>query len=285
MSLLPESEVAFAEVAASESYTFGAHTGPEVLAGAQGRDVGEMTFDATLHDPADINPLSLWQQITGEPQVDMVIPDRPLHFNVVAHQRRSTEADYFDIHRSKRELAGTVVSALEQSLPGMTDKVWSYEVGEAATQDAPDHVEVITTNGDPAVDAAQVADLCQDGLAIVISDFLSLPIESTPKATFPYTVAIKANHPLDLSLPANCGRVPSGVMGGEVNTDDPRVLKEVNRAMEKAHNDTITRLEEVGIAVGQIILNRRVHPVFGFDIDAADLEIATAIRSLISDKR
>ena len=285
MSSLSLTEQALANIAGNEQFVFGFHDGEDIRTGVIGRDIAETDFDPAIHDPSDIDPLSIWEDITGAQQVQQTIPDRPLSLNLITHVRQQQAADYFDIQGSKRHLAGELRQALTRSLPGMTDMIMDYEVGDVSNLETASHAEVIDTQGDSVKEAKLIAEICQNGLSIVISDFLNLPLTERSSERFPATVAIKANHPFDLSLPADCGKIPLGKNGGEVNTGNRRELQSVNNDMRISHEQTIARLQKAGIAVAQIIFNRRDFPILGFDLDAADMQIASALAQISTSEK
>lgn len=293
MAGLPQSEQAFSDVVANGRIMFGAHDGDEIKVGGQGVYVGDRPFDPERDNPLAINPFSIWESVTGEQHVSLHIPERPLHISVVTHDRQQSAADKLGIIPAKQRIAHVVTEALYDSLPGMTDRIYNYSVGEAAGTRGDEDVEVVDTNGDQLVDAQKIADICKYGLTIVISDFLKLPLEQTIDKN-DTCIAIKANHKFDVALPPNVGILPSGYRGGEINTDGPskgrRLVEkitnqapkddfaEVNQLMSEAHLATIARLLNAGIAVAHFILQPNTR--MGFDAAVADQEIARAIESL-----
>jgi hypothetical protein len=277
MANLERTESAIAEFTANRGLIFGIHETEEFKVGGVGRDVGEVVFDPAQHDASAINPLSIWESVLGEPHVRLAVPERPLHVNVVAHHRSSGKSDFYQMNAARQRLAGELSDAISESLPGITDRSWNYVIGEAAEGSGDSDVEIIRTNGDPVAEAKTIAELCRDGLTFVISDFLALPLEQAGCQT---TVAIKANHSYDLKLPAGYGRLPTNLEGGEVNTEKPRELARVNRAQQEQHGQTVARLEAAGITVAQVLFNWKDQPLTGFDAEAADQGIATAISRL-----
>jgi hypothetical protein len=277
MANLEQTESAIAGFTANRGLLFGIHEAEEFKVGGVGRDVGEVMFDPARHDAGAINPLSIWESVLGEPHVRVVVPERPLHINVIAHHRSSGKSDFYQMNAARQRLAGELSNAISESLPGITDRSWSYAIGESAVAGEDADVEVIGTNGDPLVEANTIAELCQGGLTFVISDFLALPLE---QAKCPTTVAVKANHSYDLEIPAGFHSLPTNIQGGEVNTDKPRKLARVNRAQQEQHDQAVARLEAAGIAVAQVLFNWTDYPLSGFDIEAADQGIAGAISGL-----
>jgi len=277
MANLEKTEAALADYAANRGLLFGIHDAEEFKVGAQGRDVGEIPFDPAQHDVSAINPLSIWESVTGEPHVRVALPERPLHLTIVTQHRAAGRSDYPQMNQARQRLASELGAAINESLPGITDRAWNYAVGEAVEGVADSDVEVIDTNGDPLVEARTIAELCRDGLTFVISDFLALPLE---REACSGAVAIKANHAFDIALPAGYGSLPTNIRGGEVNTDKPRELVRVNRSLQERHDRTAQRLETAGIAMAHILFNWRDYPTQGFDMELADERIAAAISAL-----
>lgn len=277
MHSLPRTEQALADVIANRPIMFGVHDGEEIRAGSHGVYIGERPFDPARDSVDQINPLSVWETITDEPHVALTIPEHPLHVNVVTHERQQPAQDLLGIIPTRRRLAAELTEALYDAMPGMSDRVSRYAVGEAATQN--DEVEAVVTDGQPETDVRQVAELCQNGLTFVLSDFLKLPLEKEAnERSLPATVAVKMNHPLDLALPAGVGRIASGYGGGEINTNDSKQLQAVNARMAAAHEHTLNRLQASGLAVAHLVLNAQMAQGAGYQ--EADQSLAKAITDI-----
>jgi len=274
MPYLPETEAALAELAASESYVFGTHDGTELKHGVIGRAMGDVPFDPAKHQVGDINPLSVWGLVLDEPHVSIVLPDRALQASVILHTEPGT--DRFGVAQAKQALSRQLHQSIIESMPGMTDRTSLFVVGENAVDIAaatPD-MEAIVTNGDPAINAKLVSELCLDGLAFVTSDFNNLPLETVPGAAYPATVGLKINHSLERHFRSGMGVIR---LGGrkEVNTDKPRELRRFNDGLELLHTGIIQRLGRVGISVAALTVAPEL-PV-GFDLPQTDQAIAEAL--------
>lgn len=283
MARLPQTEQALSEVFANQQIIYGVHGSEELRTSGLGVFVGERPFKPGRDKPSDINPLSIWEAIDDEPYVPLIIPDRPLSVNVVTHERQQPEEDVLDIIPSKRRLASEIADSLYDTMPGLTDRVFQYAVGEAAETIKGSEIEVIGTDGDPLTDAKTIAELCQDGLTFVVSDFHKLPLEET-EADFPMAVAVKANHKFDVALPKmeKNMRIALGNQGGEVNLGDEAEVDAINERMAAIHADTVRRLRRAGLAVAHIVMEPAL--ALGFNAARADRELAAAIDSQNPDK-
>lgn len=289
MTMLPRTEEAFVDFVSEQSSLYGSHDTYEVRTGVQGKVIGEKEFDPSR--PWEINPVSLGEQMFDIPHTDVVIPTRPLHVRVVTHERTAPDTDRLGLIAAKHALANEIADTLEDALPGPTDRVLRYKVGSAV--DVRDFdAETVATDGQPENDAKQIAEICQEGLTVVVSDFLKLPLEEQGRAKdFVSTIAVKANHAIDLELPAGIGSVQSGYRGGEINTNGPgfvarflaklrgqepaNELNEVNQLLMDAHQATVARLGAAGMSVASIILQPQLRR--GFDVGVADTALAAAI--------
>src|SRR6185312_10928038 len=115
-----------------------------------------------------ISPFSLREQVFGIQHVQVNIPERPLHANVIVHQPEDIGADReFRYGEHRRNLARILGKAIEESMPGMTDHAWAYSIGENAAEGVNSDTEVIATSGDPQQEAEVVAEICREGLSFV----------------------------------------------------------------------------------------------------------------------
>ncbi|HVV66854.1 MAG TPA: hypothetical protein VHB72_02140 [Candidatus Saccharimonadales bacterium] len=283
MARLPQTEQALSEVFANQQILYGVHGSEELRTNGLGVYVGERAFRPERDKVSDINPLSIAEAIYDEPHVPLIIPDRPLSVSVVTHERQQPEEDVLGIIPSKRRLASEIADSLYDTMPGLTDRVFQYAVGEAAGTVKGSEIEVIGTDGNPLTDAETIAELCQDGLTFVISDFHKLPLEET-EADFPMAVAVKANHTFDVKLPKmeKTMRVAIGNRGGEVNLGNEEEVAAINEKMAAIHANTVLRLQRAGLAVAHIVMEPAV--ALGFSTSGADRELAAAINSKNPDK-
>lgn len=274
MARLPETEAVLAELSSTRGMFAGQHYGEEPVVGASGLQIGTVPFDPTQHDPMRIDPFSIMELVTNEPQVPLVIPHKPLQVRVITESR--TTRDDPRMVALKRNLVGEIQESLDESLPGIGDLTYVYHVGQKDSKQARYDVDAVETDGTPEANALAIAELCRDSLAFVISDFGRLPLDQHGPSNYPSTIAIKTNHNSELGLPANVGTVPVSEYG-EVNTNKPKELAKYNEGANKANALIVARLQRVGIKVAQIVFDPTKKIVHGLDITSADRAIAQAI--------
>ncbi len=272
MSELSLTQDVLSEMAANGLDGYGTHLLADVQTGIPGLVLSEVDYNPRRDSPTAIVMSSVREMVTGQPQVRQYAPQQLLSANVIIHERGST--DSYGISEAKRHMAAELRQAITESMPGLTDEVTTYAVGEKAGLYHDLDIEAWTTDGDPLTDAKTISELCRDGLAFVIGDFLQLPLERVSGASYPATVAVKTNHRIEMALPANVGTLPT-IGGGEVNTNKPKELQRVNEALASLHAETIARLGRLGIAVAHIVL--APHFTAGYETTAADRAISRAI--------
>lgn len=272
MSELHHTQEALAEIAANGLDGFGTHLLSDVQRGVPGLVLGEVVYDPKRDMPGAIVHSSVRELVTGRPQVRQYAPQQLLTANVIIHDRKST--DSFGMYEAKTNVATELRQALRESMPGLTDEVFSYAVGETAGTRRGQDMEIRATNGDPLVDAKTIGDLCKNGLSFIISDFLNLPLEKVPGARYPATVGVKINHPIEIKLPPNVGTLPT-IAGGEVNTNKSKQLQRVNEALQSLHNDTVRQLGRLGIGVAHVVIAPKLRAQY--DVTVADTAISRAI--------
>lgn len=272
----PETTEAVAELFANRQYGQGAHTLSAARTGVDGIALGEVQFDPYLHDAYDIKPISLTELLTGQPQVDVVRPNFPVHINVVTDY--TDKGDNDPIARSKRNVAHTVTKYLEEALSSVADRLDTYAVGSGMSHGSAilDAEELAQEDASEEEKAEAVASLCMRGLTVVISDFAGLPLYGT-NGDFSETVGIKLNHLLERNVPANMGVI--AISGGvEVNTNKPKKLAPVNNLLEHNHQEAISRLKDAGLSMASLVA--RADKIGGFDQTQSDKEISLAIKAL-----
>ncbi len=269
--LLTETQNVLAEIAASRAEEFGAHFSSQPQTGMPGMVISELEYDPALHEPQHIAHFSLMEMVTGTPHVQLVLPEQPLDVKVITHHEAGR--DHPEFARLKLFLGRQLKHAIEEAMPGATDRVHAYHIGDK--KDGLDwDVKYIPASAESLQTAKTVADLCMDGLTFVISDFNHLPLQDVGGASYPATIAVKANHMSDLAIPK--GRVFR--LGGrrEVSRDEDSL--KMNAKLMAYHQRIEQGLESVGIKVAPVVLSAKDVKTTGFDVSATDATIANAAR-------
>jgi hypothetical protein len=279
MSLLPETESAFREYASTQQLYSGQHESAQHKAGVNGRFVGEVDYNPFKHRGVLPSPYSVWEEVTGEEQVRMVIPNKAMDVHLVLHQPGSVSADNtFNLGSHRRFLANQLFEELDDVISSAGDRVFQYSVGEDALSVQSTDAEISETNGDPEEDAKQIAEICQQGLTVVLSDFLHLPLHQENMANFPSTLGVKVNVPYDLELPQSDTVIRTNIRGGEINFSNRKEVERVNALLKANHERIIRNLGLSGIAVASAIYSPDFYD--GFDATQVDHQIAAAVEKL-----
>jgi hypothetical protein len=279
MSELLQTAQAMRELRSTQGRAFGMHYNEDVSIGTTGMIVGEMPFDPNRHDPSSINPLSFNEMVMGVPHVQMEIPRRPIEFNVVLHRDPNDRnlPEYLQpVREYKDELASGVAQSLHEAKQ-RSDKVNVFVIGDTERHPS-DHwdIEAIEGTEDSETAARAVEDLCMRGLTFVISDFNRLPLDNK-SAAFNRSIAIKANHALELALPADRGYL--AVEGAEgVKTWKSKDLSRANAVLDERHADIRSHLGALGMEVVQVACNNDLDT--RQNILQADAQIANSVRAL-----
>lgn len=272
MAYLAQTSEALDEVMANRSMGFGEHCASNLETGIPGLDVGYRQFDPTRDQVGQIDLMSPMAECLGDYQVKLVIPNYPLHISVVTDYTSAVQHPSFD--RTKTVLAEDIGQAIEGALPGMTDRVEYFAVGDAVPDGLGIDVETIRTD-DSGATAEAIKQIVFDGLTFVISSFSNL--DFTRDQVQDALVAVKVNHPLERRIPDGLRRTI--VLGGltELNPRKKKDLQAYNLALQQQHQEVVARLEAAGAGVASIVASRDPH---GYDLDAADTEISNAIRTV-----
>jgi hypothetical protein len=287
MAHLNETGQALFELRAAEPYSMGMHLGEQLSVGDLGVKVGEVPFDPSLHEPSDIDRMSMMGRVRGRPYVAQIVPFRPEEANVVLHNDPADQAwsgylapmwDY------KRGLAVSLSDAISDAKQ-MGDTGTVYVVGDTTRQTGLRHADYVRNTETPEKAADAIADICRRGLTFVISDFEALPLDRAPAGYFGKTVAVKVNHKSELEIPANVGDYP--LDGLEVvNTHNSKKLQAANDAIKRRHAELERRLGlkprlgGLGLAVAKVIYDEGFAP--RMQVRATDKSIAGAVRKLAS---
>jgi hypothetical protein len=241
--------------------------------------LGEVPFDPTVHEMSDIKPNALMEMVTDDPYVELVRPSRPLILNVVTDY---SGMGYFDpIALAKRKAASVITESLIDSLQSVTDRLKSFTVG-ARDNELPDmFTEELAGERAAARDRAEaVADLSRDDYTVVISDFSGLPLEDAD-GDYERTVGVKINHVLERKIPEELQGIGVIALSGgrEANTRSARSLRRTNNDLERTHQETLARLNGLGIAVASLVTRADIEG--GLDVQATDAALDAAFGTLI----
>lgn len=273
---LPQTKSALTELAANSRFGAGIHIEPQPRVGYDGVVIGEVPYDPARHSPLDINPLSLMAEATGEQHVQLVLPNRPLDMNIVVDYGYGE--DHPKIAAMKRNLAHRLETAAQSALPSITDKVYSYAIGE------PDEIDMGIHYFEASSDherATFVAGLCLEGLTFVLSDFRHLPLAELSQADLSGGVAVKVNHPSERALPANVGVIALGG-GKEVNTSNTKQLNNWNRELAERHEQIVRGLNTAGMSVAGAVYTPSLNE--GFSVASVDEQLAQAVTAYAKSK-
>lgn len=276
MTRLPHTEEAFSNLATERQFEFGMHRGHNLKVGGRGILVGEQPFDPAMHDPADIDPLSVMALATGGQYVNDVIRDYPLNVTIITEHNASAESA--QIGNAKLKLGQQLRESIEEALPIQGDRVNLYHLGD--TEEIVDlrYTDVIERDDIPTENAKTVAKLCQDGLNFVISNFSrgSLRFEDAD-VRVENTIGLRIMRPEDIAVPLN------GItrLGNGRETATPQQAAAYNKNTLDPYNKHIEDvLRRTGMLVGRVIVTPKPTTANLFDRDNTDVTIAEAIRNL-----
>lgn len=274
MSVLRETEAAFAELAATKQHEFGVRHGLQARVGHRGIDIGEQLFDPARHNPTDINTLSLMGMVTDQPHVKVVLPDLPMEVSIVTHNQ--TGKDSPEMALSKQRLGQALRHSLESAVPRIGDRIYSYHIGDTSDAGVNNSSEFIEADENPSKNIKKVEDICFNGLTFVISTFgrgLPLGIYGT---RYENIIGIKANTALELRLPNDV----NVRLGGSREASTPAERAEMNARLDQHHQGIENRLLLAGIKLAKVVFDGNHPSGLQFEPREADVSIAKAVRSL-----
>ncbi len=274
---LPETAGALSEAMANSQFGPGAHAFANARPGIGGLYLGEVPFDPTYHEAADILPVSMMEDVTGQPHVGLYRPEHPLHVSVVTDY--GNVEDDGRITRSKREAARNLTDGIVAQLTSVTDRLDSFAVGAGPnTPLARNEYELIGREASEEDRADEIAHVGLSGLTLVISDFRHLPLGQVGPGSFRETLALKVNHPWERRIPAGVGFLSLKGLA-EVNTNKPRELEKANRRLEEQHQRKVEELEAAGVTVASIVLQPKLP--LKVDEKEVDKALAAGLRTLM----
>jgi hypothetical protein len=279
VALLFETEAAISDLSANWQRMLGAHGNYDPAVAVPGMIIGEAPFNPAKHLPSAINPFSLMEQVAGVQHVRQVIPRNPLDVSIVVHNDPAQRDDPEWMTRAKLQLASTFKDIFTEVLP-VSDRVHTYVIGDRTSELAEHEIEYLDNTLDPNATARTVAEICQDGLAVVLSTFKNLPLDGVKNANYDSAVAVKTNHLFEVELQPGAGKWKTGdVRNPIVNAGKPKELAVWNDTLRQRHAALKARLGQAGLAVAQVIFDPRHRP-YGFDLARTDHSVAEALRSI-----
>lgn len=265
---LPKTGDALSDLRANAMHGYGVHASSQFRAGGGGQYLGDMPFDPAVHEASDINPLSSMGLAFDQPHVSVYRPERPLRVNLVADYRNL--GGNTGIQKAKHAVADHLNEEVYEALSGVTDRLDTFVLGS-------DQHEFFDRRTQELVTAEDVAELCLNGLTVVVSDFSHLKI-AAPEKRFDSAIAVKVNHLLERQVPSNVGVIAlSGK--GEVNTNKARKLNVVNQELAREHDATVSGLQQQGFEVVPVVVRADQGP-HGYDVSSVDHLLAEAVGNI-----
>jgi hypothetical protein len=246
-----------------------------------GVSLGEVLYDPSKHSLDDIDVFSLSETATGMPHVQMVLPRISMDIQII--EDRSTSDDDSRIARLKSKSNETLALFLANSKPGIKDRVRHFVISDSEFEEYNNlgfDSELIDARKGSEFVSESIASICLNGITFVISDFERLKVTKQTEDNFSKTIAIKSNHPAEISIPAGFVTLPLG-NGRELDTSKPKELARFNIMLAERNSKIIKRLEVAGLAVASVV--SAPNKTLGFDLALADESISLAI-SKISER-
>jgi hypothetical protein len=274
MNALPEtSRVIFDK---SSIYDFGAglHTTERQRPGDFGALVGYENFDPARHRIDQIDHTSELEDVFDVPQVQIVLPYNRLNLNVMLNiGNEPTLPKYLqEVIDGKLRLTTNLTEALVGAKQ-IGDRARLLVMGETVQYAGlPSAVNV------PTRDGSSVQRTIQDQAGRAFLNFWVSGFSGVdPNVRVPKTVAVKANHPLELELPPNVGIVSLGGLK-ECDTDKPKQLKATNKELSERHEEALKKLASMGLTIVEVVYDSS--HALGFDSKKLDRELAKAVRAV-----
>ncbi len=272
MTRFPKTAESFAELEANYRYSFGMHFAGEARTAVPGLTMGDVPFDYAMHHPGSVNPLSVMGVALKQPHVTRVLPNKPVHINMVTDFTNRSELPSFT--RVKRNTAELVASGLADAIEGSIGNIaCRHLVGEQLGDGVIDEF-IESRDRSKALSAAEK--LSRNGLTILLSDFQGVEL---PTGSLKGAIAIKVDHLLDYNIPEDMGTRPVAP-DVELNTDKPSDLAVYNAQLQEKHEAIMESLRRAGALVVPVVADHINHKPYGIDIADTDERIAQAILAL-----
>lgn len=254
---LNKTEQALQELYAHTYRNPGMHTYPEQRVAADGLDLGSQDFDAERHEAHLIDPLSAMEEVFETPQVRLVLPNKPIIATIIMDKR---------VQDVNQRIADSKLRAIQE--------IGSLIYDSTAPLDFVFNKAVLETGSSDEEDQKDVIDETNQGLGIIVSDFSRFDFKKGEFGNRSDVLAVKVNHPIELEVPANVGRL---VLGGiwEINTDNADELADYNQALAERHAAIMENIRNAGATCVQVVVDANVD--HRFDRLTTDKILATAI--------
>jgi len=274
---LPETSRALYELDTDFDRRIGLHLVDEQRITEYGLVVGQEVFDPSRHNVAQIDPASMEDGPNSQLAVNRLMPFNRLVMNIMVDATEQPPVPDFlaPLVQAKRNLMVEIAEALRGSMY-MGDRARVNVLGSAI-----DFSPIPMANHFPVAAGSaelyeQLARISREGsLSVLISDFERL----NPSLLPPGLIGIKVNHPLELKLPADSGKIPFGGTK-ESRTYVPKQLAKTNAELAMRHQTIVDNLVASGVMPVSVVFDPKVSD--NFDVVQTDSRLAVAVRRLES---
>jgi hypothetical protein len=282
MVRLEKTAAALYDLLGGPEVRFGQHITNTVVAGQYGLAVGETMLDPTVHDMGDMNPFALTPMMLEDdiPYVDLNMPYRSVELNVIVDDDSAKPLRHEWLRPMKeyrQTLAKTLVSEIEDSKQP-EDVVNLHVIGSPSDPESYGRGVNIQETKSPEESAKVAAEICRNGIAIIISNFMELPIGQSETDRFSQLIAVKANYPIELSYPANSGVWSLGGTAS-IDTNNSKELRAKNVKLAEFHQSIVRRLVAKGAHIAHVVYDPNFSD--GFNKQDVDFKLAQSVRELL----
>ena len=243
---LPETAGAIDDYAVTRLRRGGSHQTSKISARANGRRLSARPFDPTRDVLSSAVPFSLEARATGNtelPYVQRRANEDSLVIDIVLHESANNSMPA--IARTKRRLARELALATDDAVKHDHDRVRGWYIGDPNL--APQDFEPIATGKDPLAAAEAAAQVCNGGLALVISDFKRLPLEQVEMSTKTDVLGVFVAHPVELAITPKSG---TWYVGDEnIDSGNSRQLTRYKARQAEYFESRVSTLRNAGVFV------------------------------------
>lgn len=280
---LPKTTSEIKKLQANTNRPLGMHSSGRIELTKNGRMINEIPYDEVKHHQFEPDPISIQSMLTDEEYISYREPYKPLTLSVVMHADPNSHKYAKWITRAKDDTMLTLAGAISKMKLGYGDRVRTYSVGDVERlKDNPlykgSNYSLETKDNDEA--SHKIADICNNGLTYILSSFNNLDFQDEKSIAGRGIVGIKINHVLEKELKPGTVKFSTGEKQNEsIDTSDKKQLDEWNKILESRHETIVNSLGSFGLSIAQVVFEgRNCDPSYGFNVPAADLEIAAATR-------